>query len=114
MRGALDAAYKAQDVFRGKLLAAGAEALERLDLAGELGVVLVGRPYNMYDKGINMDIPRKLRKFYGVNVIPLDFLPIRGIDIDPDRAQHVLELRAQDPPGRDARARHASTCTSST
>ncbi len=83
VRGALDAAYKAQDVFRGKLLAAGAEALERLDLAGELGVVLVGRPYNMYDKGINMDIPRKLRKFYGVNVIPLDFLPIRGIDIDP-------------------------------
>ena len=83
MRSALDAAYKAQDVFRGKLLAAGAEALERLDLAGELGVVLVGRPYNMYDKGINMDIPRKLRKFYGVNVIPLDFLPIRGIDIDP-------------------------------
>ena len=28
-----------------------------------------------------MDIPRKLRKFYGVNVIPLDFLPIKGIDI---------------------------------
>jgi predicted CoA-substrate-specific enzyme activase len=83
VRNALDAAYKAQDVFRGKLLAAGAEALERLDLAGELGVVLVGRPYNMYDKGINMDIPRKLRKFYGVNVLPLDFLPIRGIDIDP-------------------------------
>ncbi len=44
--------------------------------------MLIGRPYNMYDKGINMDIPRKLRKFYGVNLIPLDFLPIRGIDID--------------------------------
>jgi len=83
VRSALDAAYKAQDEFRDKLLAAGAEALERLERAGELGVVLVGRPYNMYDKGINMDIPRKLRKFYGVNVIPLDFLPIRGIDIDP-------------------------------
>jgi len=83
VRSAFDAAYKAQDEFRGKLLAAGAEALERLELAGELGVILVGRPYNMYDKGINMDIPRKLRKFYGVNVIPLDFLPIRGIDIDP-------------------------------
>ncbi len=83
LRGALDAAYKAQDQFRDGLLAAGAEALERLELAGELGIVLVGRPYNMYDKGINMDIPRKLRKFYGVNLIPLDFLPIRGIDIDP-------------------------------
>jgi predicted nucleotide-binding protein (sugar kinase/HSP70/actin superfamily) len=83
VRSALDAAYKAQDEFRDKLLAAGAEALERLELAGELGVVLIGRPYNMYDKGINMDIPRKLRKFYGVNVIPLDFLPIKGIDVDP-------------------------------
>jgi predicted CoA-substrate-specific enzyme activase len=83
MRAAFDAAYKAQDDFRGKLLEAGARALERLDVAGELGIILVGRPYNMYDKGINMDIPRKLRKFYGVNVIPLDFLPIRGIDIDP-------------------------------
>jgi len=83
VRTAFDAAYKAQDVFRGKLLEAGAQALERLNLSGELGVVLVGRPYNMYDKGVNMDIPRKLRKFYGVNAIPLDFLPIRGIDVDP-------------------------------
>ena len=83
LRAAVDRAYVAQEGFRDALLAAGAEALRRLDDAGELGVVLLGRPYNMYDKGVNMDIPRKLRKFYGVNVIPLDFLPLRGIDIDP-------------------------------
>ncbi len=83
LRAALDRAYVVQDEFRAALMDAGAEALRRLDAAGELGVVLIGRPYNMYDKGINMDIPRKLRKFYGVNVIPLDFLPIQGIDIDP-------------------------------
>ena len=83
LRAALDRAYVVQDEFRSALQAAGAEAVRRLDEAGELGVVLLGRPYNMYDKGINMDIPRKLRKFYGVNVIPLDFLPIKGIDIDP-------------------------------
>ena len=83
LRAALDRAYVAQDEFREALLGAGREALETLQEAGELGIVLVGRPYNMYDKGINMDIPRKLRKFYGVNVIPLDFLPIKGIDIDP-------------------------------
>jgi predicted CoA-substrate-specific enzyme activase len=83
LRAALESAYAAQDEFREALLAAGREALETLERSGELGIVLVGRPYNMYDKGINMDIPRKLRKFYGVNVIPLDFLPIKGIDIDP-------------------------------
>ena len=83
LRSALDRAYIEQERFRDALLEAGAEALRTLEESGELGIVLVGRPYNMYDKGINMDIPRKLRKFYGVNVIPLDFLPIRGIDVDP-------------------------------
>jgi predicted nucleotide-binding protein (sugar kinase/HSP70/actin superfamily) len=81
LRVALDVAARAQDEFRDALLAAGAEALATLEETGELGIVLVGRPYNMYDKGINMDIPRKLRKFYGVNLIPLDFLPVKGIDI---------------------------------
>ena len=42
---------------------------------------IIGRPYNMYDKGVNMDIPRKLRTFYGVNVIPMDFLPLKGIEV---------------------------------
>ncbi len=83
LRAALERAYAAQDEFREALLTAGREALETLERSGELGIVLVGRPYNMYDKGVNMDIPRKLRKFYGVNVIPLDFLPIKGIDIAP-------------------------------
>jgi len=81
LRAALDAATRVQDEFRDALLAAGARALATLEETGELGVVLIGRPYNMYDKGITMDIPRKLRKFYGVNLIPIDFLPIKGIDI---------------------------------
>jgi predicted nucleotide-binding protein (sugar kinase/HSP70/actin superfamily) len=83
LRAALGRAYAAQDEFREALLGAGREALQVLQKDGELGIVLIGRPYNLYDKGINMDIPRKLRKFYGVNVIPIDFLPIKGIDIDP-------------------------------
>ena len=36
--------------------------------------MLAGRGYNMYDRGVNCDIPRKLRHRYGANVIPLDFL----------------------------------------
>jgi predicted CoA-substrate-specific enzyme activase len=81
LRAALQRAQSAQEEFRAKLVAAGAEALATLERSGELGVVLVGRPYNLYDKGINMDIPRKLRKYYGVNAIPIDFLPLSGIDV---------------------------------
>ena len=36
--------------------------------------MLAGRGYNIYDRGVNCDIPRKLRHRYGANVIPLDFL----------------------------------------
>ena len=83
MRGALEAAYKAQDEFREQAARGRRRGARAPGAAGELGVVLVGRPYNMHDAGVNLAIPRKLRDFYGVNVIPLDFLPIRDIDIDP-------------------------------
>jgi predicted CoA-substrate-specific enzyme activase len=71
---AVDAAYAAQREFQDRLLDAGRRALEVLDRTGEPGLILVGRGYNIYDRGINCDIPRKLRRFYGANVIPLDFL----------------------------------------
>jgi predicted CoA-substrate-specific enzyme activase len=71
---AVDAAYAAQRDFQDKLLEAGREALATLDRTGEPGLVLAGRSYNIYDRGVNCDIPRKLRHRYGANVIPLDFL----------------------------------------
>jgi predicted CoA-substrate-specific enzyme activase len=71
---AVDAAYAAQRRFQEGLLEAGRLALGTLERAGEPGIVLVGRPYNIYDRSINCDIPRKLRRYYGVNVIPIDFL----------------------------------------
>jgi len=43
--------------------------------------VLLGRPYNLYDRSINCDIPRKLRTLYGANVIPMDFLSLDAEDI---------------------------------
>jgi predicted nucleotide-binding protein (sugar kinase/HSP70/actin superfamily) len=78
---AVDAAYTAQRTFQDRLLEAGARALCELDRAGAPGIVLVGRPYNIYDRSINCDIPRKLRRYYGVNVIPLDFLVTGREDI---------------------------------
>jgi predicted CoA-substrate-specific enzyme activase len=78
---AVSAAYAAQQGFRDCLLEAGARAVAQLHRAGEPGLVLVGRPYNLYDRSINCDIPRKLRTLYGANVIPLDFLPLEEEDI---------------------------------
>ena len=71
---AVNAAYAEQREFQEKLLEAGRRALAMLDQSGEPGLVLVGRGYNIYDRGVNCDIPRKLRQRYGANVIPLDFL----------------------------------------
>jgi predicted nucleotide-binding protein (sugar kinase/HSP70/actin superfamily) len=71
---AVDAAFTEQRNFQEKLAAAGKRALEALKEAGEPGLVLAGRGYNIYDRGVNCDIPRKLRHRYGANVIPLDFL----------------------------------------
>jgi predicted CoA-substrate-specific enzyme activase len=71
---AVDAAYAAQREFQEKLLEAGRKALATLEETGEPGLVLAGRGYNVYDRGVNCDIPRKLRHRYGANVIPLDFL----------------------------------------
>jgi predicted CoA-substrate-specific enzyme activase len=71
---AVDAAYAAQRAFQQALLAAGRKALDILEATGEPGLVLMGRSYNLYDRNVNCDIPRKLRHRYGANVIPLDFL----------------------------------------
>jgi predicted CoA-substrate-specific enzyme activase len=71
---AVDAAYAEQRNFQERLADAGQRALAALAASGEPGLVLAGRGYNIYDRGVNCDIPRKLRQRYGANVIPLDFL----------------------------------------
>jgi predicted CoA-substrate-specific enzyme activase len=78
---AVDAAYAAQRQFQQALLSEGRKALEEVRSNGEPAIVLVGRAYNLYDRSMNCDIPRKLRTLYGVNVIPLDFLPLDFEDI---------------------------------
>jgi predicted CoA-substrate-specific enzyme activase len=81
---AVDAAYAEQRLFQDRLLEAGRKALATLDAAGEPGLVLAGRGYNIYDRGVNCDIPRKLRHRYGANVIPLDFL-VTGAEALPEQ-----------------------------
>jgi predicted nucleotide-binding protein (sugar kinase/HSP70/actin superfamily) len=71
---AVDAAFAEQRDFQDKLIEAGRRAISTLDETGEPGLVLAGRGYNIYDRGVNCDIPRKLRHRYGANVIPIDFV----------------------------------------
>jgi predicted nucleotide-binding protein (sugar kinase/HSP70/actin superfamily) len=78
---AVDAAYAAQAQFQQGLVLEGRKALAQLRSSGQPAIVLVGRAYNIYDRSVNCDIPRKLRTLYGVNVIPLDFLSLDSEDI---------------------------------
>jgi predicted CoA-substrate-specific enzyme activase len=78
---AVELAYRAQDEFRQGIRAEGQRSLELLRLNNESAVVVVGRPYNVYDFCVNLNVPLKLREDYGINVVPMDFLPLKGIAI---------------------------------
>jgi len=79
---AVDDAFSAQENFRKSLIDAGARAQAVLTSHHEHGILLLGRPYNLYDKGINLDLATKLRNLYGANVIGLDFLNLEGSRIE--------------------------------
>jgi predicted nucleotide-binding protein (sugar kinase/HSP70/actin superfamily) len=78
---AMAAAYQVQHDFRTKLAAAGQRALEQLSAGGQSGIVIIGRPYNVHDAGVNLNVARKLRDYYGVNCIPIDAIDVAGLDI---------------------------------
>jgi predicted nucleotide-binding protein (sugar kinase/HSP70/actin superfamily) len=76
-------AYRAQKDFGETVRQAGEVALQVLSATREPAIVLLGRPYNIYDRTVCCDIPRKLRTSYGINVLPLDFLPLDGEAVSP-------------------------------
>ena len=80
---AVENAYRAQENFGNTVRRAGEVALQMLSATREPAIVLLGRPYNIYDRAVCCDIPRKLRTLYGINVLPLDFLPLDGEDVSP-------------------------------
>jgi predicted nucleotide-binding protein (sugar kinase/HSP70/actin superfamily) len=79
---AVERGLTALSVFQDRLFEAGRQALAAIVDREDQGILLLGRPYNMYDKGINLDIATKMRKYYGVNVIGLDFLDLEGYDVE--------------------------------
>jgi len=73
IRDAWRDAQAVQQAFDAACRAAGAEVVASAREKGEKLLVLIGRPYNMYDHGMNLGLPRKLAE-QGRTVVPLDML----------------------------------------
>jgi predicted CoA-substrate-specific enzyme activase len=80
VKKALDKALQAQEDFYKAIKARGKEILS--DLKGR-AVILVGRPYNTCDAGLNLNIP-KILSDREVLTIPMDFLELENVDIGKD------------------------------
>jgi len=74
-------AFQIQASFRTRIKDIGLQVLKTLEENNESGIVIIGRPYNIYDAGLNLRVPGKLRDDYGINVIPMDFLPFENTSI---------------------------------
>ncbi|MBE0480126.1 MAG: CoA activase [Dehalococcoidia bacterium] len=83
---AANSAVKAQAEFRQKCLERGRSILQGLQRRNE-AVVVIGKPYNVHDIGLNLNIPKKLRKL-GVLAIPYDLLPLDTVRL----ASHYSNL----------------------
>jgi len=79
---ALEPAVQAQTEFERACLARGREVLASPPDGAKLAV-LVGRPYNTCDAGINLDVARRMRAV-GLLAVPMDMLDLRRFDLGDD------------------------------
>jgi len=77
IKKALEKAEKSQKEFQSAVKRRGQEILRNIT---EKTIVVIGRSYNAFDSGINLEIPRKLAAL-GVLSIPMDYLPLEAVDI---------------------------------
>jgi len=64
--------------FRRRIVDSGREALAGVDRA----IVVIGKPYNVLDPYLNLNLLQHLRRL-GVTAIPMWYLPIEGVELDP-------------------------------
>jgi len=106
VNAALHAAHQAQREYAAKLTAIGKTVLAELK-PHDRAVVIVSRPYNGCDNGINLELPRRFREL-GTLPIPMDMLPVETVDLShefPDLTWRYGQkiLAAADLIRRDAR-----------
>ncbi|MBF0517896.1 MAG: CoA protein activase, partial [Nitrospirae bacterium] len=74
---AIREAKNSQEEFYIDMQERGAEILSGL---ADKTIVIIGRPYNSFDSGVNLQIPKKLASL-NVLSIPMDMLPLARVDI---------------------------------
>jgi predicted CoA-substrate-specific enzyme activase len=79
IREAWKEATLVQKDFLASLQKEGREVIKNLD--GK-GVVIVGRPYNMLDERVSLNIPYKLAEGFDLTVLPVDMVPFEPEGID--------------------------------
>ena len=77
IKKAYEKAERFQARFYQSLLNRGKKVLDQVGPNDKV-MVIVGRPYNSCDSGVNLEIPKKLRDL-GVLPIPMDFLPLESV-----------------------------------
>lgn len=75
---AMALAQASQDRFIRAIKSKGLEVLRETSDSNNPFIVIVGRAYNAFDPGMNLEIPKKLANL-GVIAIPMDFLPIEQV-----------------------------------
>jgi len=76
---AITVALESQEEFERVRLKRGREILDSLR-EDEQAVVVIGKPYNVHDTGLNLNISKKLRKLE-VIAIPYDLLPLDTVEL---------------------------------
>ena len=90
---AIDKAFEAQERFNEWQSRRGELALAGLTSSKQPAVVLISRSYNSYDTGLNLNLVEKLRRL-GVQVIPMDFLPLKSVGAAIGRDYPYMYWRA--------------------
>ncbi|MFQ5560750.1 MAG: acyl-CoA dehydratase activase-related protein, partial [Nitrospinota bacterium] len=83
VKEAVEKAFQTQKDFNEAVIQRGKEILSMIEEKKIKAVVIISRPYNGCDCGLNFNLPQKLKEM-GVVAIPMDFLPY-------DRAGTVYE-----------------------
>lgn len=81
-------ALHAQKQFADSCQREGKNALDEIKKNDEIAIVIVGRPYNVFDMGSNLSLPRKIAQ-YGYRVIPIDFMPFNP-QLVPEEYRNVF------------------------